>query len=86
MITTAKTRSTKLGLFGAIVGLLAVVTYFTPVGVLPVGLPLSVVGLGLGFGALVATPRNVWLAAVALLLSALSLAFVATMLALGIKC
>ena len=81
-----KTRSTKLALWGAVAGFLAVVTYFTPVGVLPVGLPLSVVGVGLGIGALIATPRNVWLAAVALLLSALPFAFVAAMRAFGIKC
>ena len=81
-----RARSTKLALWGAVAGSLAVVTYFTPVGVLPVGLPLSVVGVGLGIGALIATPRNVWLAALALLLSALPLAFVAAMLALGIKC
>jgi hypothetical protein len=79
-------RSRGLAISGIVVGLVATAVYFTPTGAGMLGLPLSLLGSGLGVAALLFRPRAVWLGALALIVSSPALAFVLVSLALGIRC
>jgi hypothetical protein len=79
-------RSRALAVSGVVVGLIATAVYFTPTGAGILGIPLSLLGSGLGGAALVFPPRAVWLGALALIVSSPALVFVLLSLALGIRC
>ena len=79
-------RSRALAVSGVVVGLIATTVYFTPTGAGMLGLPLSLLGSGLGLAAILFPPRAVWLGTLALVVSSPALAFVLVSLALGIRC
>ena len=79
----SKTRDRALAISGVVVGVIATTVYFTPTGAGIPGLPLSLLGFGLGIAAMLFPPRAVCLGALALTVSSPALAFILVSLALG---